>query len=77
MITPNEIVDITLFGCPMHKIKALQAVKTLEAPAATIKLAVNNDALKAIVDYLEENAFDCSHVESDSLTSFITVKKHV
>lgn len=77
MITPNEVVDITLFGCPMHKIKALQAAKTLEVSAATIKLAVNNDALKIIVDYLEENAYDCSYVESGSLTSVITVKKHV
>lgn len=76
-MTPNEIVDITLFGCPMHKIKALQAAKTLDASGGSIQLAVNNDALKTIVEHLEENAFQCSYVESDSLTSVITVKKHV
>lgn len=77
MSAPNEIVDITMFGCPMHRIKALQAAKTLESSADAMKIAVNNDALKIIVEHLEEHGFQCSYVESDSLTSVITVKKHV
>lgn len=76
MIPPNEIVDITLFGCPIHKIKALQAAKTLDTIGGTVNLVVNNDSLKTVVDHLEKNAFQCSYVESDSLTSVITVKQH-
>lgn len=64
-----------MFGCPVHKTKALQAAEPLAA-GETLRIKLNNDAVSTVVKHLQENGFRC-HVDApDVITTIVKVTKN-
>lgn len=68
-----KLIDLTMFGCPMYKIKALQAAETLDDNQSVVQLRVNSDVAAALVKHLETEGFHCVDDKKDTLTSTIEV----
>ncbi len=71
----SKILDLSMFGCPVHKTRALQAAEPLVA-GETIRIKLNNDAVNTVVKHLQENGFQC-HVDTpDVITTIVKVTKN-
>ena len=64
-----------MFGCPVHKTKALQAVQPLDA-GQTLRLKLNNDAVATVTSHLQENGFQCQPDAADVITTTVKVTKN-
>ena len=64
-----------MFGCPVHKTKALQAVQPLDA-GQTLRLKLNNDAVTTVTKHLQGNGFQCQTDAADVITTIIKVTKN-
>lgn len=71
----NKLIDLSMFGCPVHKAKALQAAETLAA-GQILRLILNNDAVSTVVKHLQENGFQCEAGDADVLTTTVKVTKN-
>ncbi|HET8808349.1 MAG TPA: hypothetical protein VFM76_08220 [Methylophaga sp.] len=71
----SKALDLSMFGCPVHKTKALQAAATLEA-AETLRIKLNNDAVNTVVKHLQENGFQCHADAPDVITTIVKVTKN-
>lgn len=71
----GKILDLSMFGCPVHKTKALAAAQQL-AIGETLRLKVNNDAVSNVVQHLTTNAFHCETGAPDVLTTMIKVTRN-
>lgn len=71
----NKILDLSMFGCPVHKTKALAAAQQL-ASGDVLRLKVNNDAVSNVVQHLTNNEFHCETGVPDVLTTMIKVTRN-
>lgn len=71
----SKILDLSMFGCPMHKTKALQAAQPLAADE-TLRLKLNNDAVATVTQHLQENGFQCQIGAPDVITTIVKVTKN-
>jgi TusA-related sulfurtransferase len=68
-------VDLTLFGCPMHYIKAREAVQKL-ALEQSIELLVNTgDAVDEVFNSLSKDGQQCEITSTEGLTTIIHVRR--
>ncbi|AFJ02080.1 hypothetical protein Q7C_911 [Methylophaga frappieri] len=72
MSTLTNSVDLSMFGCPVHKQKALAAAQQLSAGESVV-LRVNQDAVSTIMMHLTTEGFLCEPGESGVLTTDIKV----
>ncbi len=68
-------IDLTQYGCPMHYIKAREAISKI-APEQDIELLVNNgDAVNEVLKSLRQDGQQCEVVAEQGLTTTIRVRK--
>lgn len=72
----NVTLDLTLYGCPMHYIKAREALSKMEREQV-IQLVVNNgNAVEEVITSLRHDGQLCEITSTDTLTTTIRVVKH-
>lgn len=77
MSAVSNPIDLTLYGCPMHYIKAREAIKSV-ALETTITLEVNNgDALEEVITSLRQDGQLCAVESKSNLTSLINVTRKI
>lgn len=70
-----ETLNLTLYGCPLHYIKAREALSEMRVGEG-IELEVNNgDAVHEVLNSLREDGQHCEIVSERTLTSIIKVVK--
>ncbi len=70
-----KTVNLTLYGCPMHYIKAREALHKMEQEQ-TIFFEVNNgDAVNDVMNSLRHDGQMCEIESNQSLTTTIKVTK--
>lgn len=68
-------VDLTLFGCPMHYIKARESVQKL-ALEQSIELLVNTgDAVDEVFNSLSKDGQQCEITSTEGLITIIHVRR--
>ena len=71
----TEELDLTLYGCPMHYIKAREAIKNI-ALEQEIKLLVNTgNAVTEMLNSLRQDGQHCEITTEDVLTTTILVRR--
>jgi TusA-related sulfurtransferase len=68
-------IDLTQYGCPMHYIKAREAISHIELEQ-DIELWVNSgDAVTEVLKSLRQDGQQCEVVAEEGLTTTIRVRK--
>jgi len=68
-------VDLTMYGCPMHYIKAREAIKKV-ALEQELELLVNKgDAVSEVLKSLRQDGQQCELTSEDVLTATIKVRR--
>lgn len=71
----NESLDLTLYGCPMHYIKAREAINKI-ALEQDIELLVNKgNAVTEMLNSLRQDGQQCEITSEDVLTTTILVRR--
>ncbi|MFW5425824.1 MAG: sulfurtransferase TusA family protein [Methylophagaceae bacterium] len=71
----SETINLTLYGCPLHYIKAREALSEM-AIGQEVLLEVNNgDAIDEVVTSLRNDGQLCDIESEQTLTSIIKVVK--
>jgi len=70
-----ETMDLSLYGCPMHYIKAREALGSVNAGQSLMFIVNNGEALKEIVASLSKDGHKCDVEEQETLTTTIRVTK--
>jgi TusA-related sulfurtransferase len=70
-----KTIDLTLYGCPLHYIKAREALKLLDIEQSLLLTVNNGDAVKEVVASLRQDGHDCEETEQQTLTTTIRVTK--
>ena len=73
-----ETIDLTLYGCPMHYIKARESLQRLELGQEILLVVNSGDAVTEVLNSLRQDGQFCEIESEQSLTTTIKViKKHV
>lgn len=68
-------IDLTQYGCPMHYIKAREAISNISLEQ-DIELVVNNgDAVTQVLNSLRQDGQHCEILSEDGLTTTIRVRR--
>lgn len=71
----TEVLDLTLYGCPMHYIKAREAINKI-ALEQDIELLVNKgNAVTEMLKSLRQDGQQCEITSEDVLTATILVRR--
>jgi len=77
MSAVEESLDLTLYGCPLHYIKAREVINKMELKQTILLIVNNGDAVEEIMTSLRHDQQQCETVSIDTLTTTIrVVKKH-
>lgn len=68
-------IDLTLFGCPMHYIKAREAVQKVELEQSIDLLVNTGDAVDEVVNSLTHDGQQCEITSTEGLTTTIRVRR--
>lgn len=78
MSTVTETIDLTLYGCPMHYIKAREVLRVMELDQEILLVVNNGDAVTEVLNSLRQDDQICEIKLEETLTTTIKViKKHV
>ncbi|WP_289281872.1 MULTISPECIES: sulfurtransferase TusA family protein [unclassified Methylophaga] len=69
------LVDLTLFGCPMHYIKAREALKHIDIEESVDLLVNTGDAVDEVFNSLSQDGQECAITSSEGLTTTIRVRR--
>jgi TusA-related sulfurtransferase len=69
------LVDLTLFGCPMHYIKAREALKRIAVDESLDLLVNTGDAVDEVFNSLSQDGQECVIISSEGLTTTIRVRR--
>lgn len=72
-----EKVDLTLYGCPMHYIKARERVGRMEQDQAVLFEINNGDAVDDVIKSLRQDGQVCEIESKQSLTTTVKVIKRI
>tara|TARA_R110001583_G_scaffold173287_1_gene327176 strand:+ start:24474 stop:24707 length:234 start_codon:yes stop_codon:yes gene_type:complete len=72
-----ESVDLTLYGCPMHYIKAREIVGRMEQDQAILLVINNGDAVDDVIKSLRQDGQVCEVESALSLTTTVKVIKRI
>jgi len=70
-------LDLTLYGCPMHYIKAREAIRTLELETSMTMEVNNGDAVDEVLNSLRQDGQHCEIQSTGNLTSLIKVTRTI
>ena len=71
----GDPVDLTMYGCPLHYIKAREVISRLELDQV-IEFSVNKgDATNEVMNSLSQDGQECTIKSEDELTTTISVRK--
>ena len=70
-----ETVDLTLYGCPMHYIKAREAIRKLDREQSVALIVNSGDAVKEVLNSLRQDGQECEVTSEETLTTIIKVTK--
>jgi len=70
-----EKVDLTLYGCPMHYIKAREVIGRMERDQAIFFEINNGDAVDDVMKSLRQDGQACEIESTQSLTTTVKVVK--
>lgn len=68
-------IDLTLYGCPMHYIKAREFIRTIELEQEVELIVNKGDAVTEVINSLRQDGQQCEVIDQDVLTATIKVKK--
>ena len=75
MSSVSATINLTLYGCPLHYIKAREALSEM-AVEQEILLEVNNgDAVDEVLASLRKDGQQCEIVSAQTMTTIIKVVK--
>jgi len=72
-----ESVDLTLYGCPMHYIKAREMVGRMEQNQAILFEINNGDAVEDVIKSLRQDGQICEIASRQSLTTTVKVIRQI
>ncbi len=72
----NREIDLSQFGCPLHYIKAREAIKEIKQGDALVFIINNGDAVTEVMDSLRQDGHFCEIEQNDELTTKVKVKKN-
>ena len=73
-----ETIDLTLYGCPMHYIKARESLRKIKLGQEILLIVNNGDAVTEVLNSLRQDGQGCEIESEQALTTTIKVmKKHV
>lgn len=75
MSTVINTLDLSLYGCPMHYIKAREALGKIEVQQSLMFIVNNGEALQEIVASLSQDGHSCDVEKQETLTTTIRVTK--
>jgi len=75
MSTVIETMDLTLYGCPLHYIKARDALGKIDLEQMLMFIVNNGKAVEEILASLRQDGHDCDVEEQETLTTTIRVTK--
>ncbi|MBL1321636.1 MAG: hypothetical protein COA63_011325 [Methylophaga sp.] len=75
MSTLIETVNLTLYGCPLHYIKAREALTDMTIEQEILLEVNNGDAVGEVITSLRHDGQWCEIVSEQTLTSIIKVVK--
>jgi TusA-related sulfurtransferase len=70
-----ENVDLTLYGCPMHYIKAREILSKMTYDQAIVFKINNGDAVEDVIKSLRQDGQICEIESKQSLTTAVKVIK--
>lgn len=70
-----KTVNLTLYGCPMHYIKAREVIHSMEKGQTVIFEVNNGDAVDDVINSLRKDGQTCEIEFKQSLTTTIKVTK--
>jgi TusA-related sulfurtransferase len=68
-------IDLTMYGCPMHYIKAKEALKNLAVEETVLFLVNAGDAVEEVQGSLLQDGHDCSIQSEIGLVTTLKVSK--
>ena len=72
-----ETMDLTLYGCPMHYIKAREALRQIEQEHTMLFVVNNGDAVEDVLISLRNDGQDCEIDSQNDATTTIRVTKRI
>jgi len=75
MSTVNDTIDLTLYGCPLHYIKAREALSKIALEQQLLFKVNNGDAVDEVLKSLRHDGQLCEIITTDTLTTNIRVVK--
>jgi TusA-related sulfurtransferase len=69
------LVDLTLFGCPLHYIKAREALKHIAIEESVDLLVNTGEAVDEVFNSLSQDGQECAITSSEGLTTTIRVRR--
>ncbi len=70
-----ETLNLTLYGCPLHYIKAREALNDMTVEQDIILEVNNGDAVGEVIDSLRKDGQLCEIMSEQTLTTLIKVVK--
>jgi TusA-related sulfurtransferase len=68
-------IDLTLYGCPMHYIKAREAINKVELEQDLELLVNSGDAVTEVLNSLRQDGQQCEITSEEVLTTTIRVRR--
>lgn len=70
-----EQVDLTLFGCPMHYLKARETIRQIDMEQQVLFVVNKGDAVSEVMKSLRQDGQLCEIESEDTLTTIVRVIK--
>ncbi len=77
MSTVIASIDLTLYGCPMHYIKAREVLQNMALEDEILLVVNKGDAVDEVLASLRHDGQQCEIMSEQTLTSTIKVTKIV
>ncbi len=71
----NSPIDLTLYGCPMHYIKAREAIRMINLEQELELLVNKGNAVTEVLNSLRQDGQQCDITADDVLTTTIRVRR--
>lgn len=71
----NGQIDLSLYGCPMHYIKAREAISKIPLEEEIELLVNSGDAVTEVLKSLRQDGQQCEVISEEILTTTIRVRK--
>ncbi|MBE9532971.1 MAG: sulfurtransferase TusA family protein [Proteobacteria bacterium] len=71
----EKLIDLTLYGCPMHYIKAREAVQNIEKGESLLLLVNSGEAVDDVLKSLRQDGQLCEITAEKSLQTTIKISR--